>query len=121
MNEAGLYVGMYYFPGFADFSPYEPAQAGRSLSVGDFMQWMLSSFATVAEVRAHLHEVLVVEVVDPRFGGAHAFKFAAMPQTFNFPTQPIMRSLMGPRVWVGLSIALVAALTQIAFFLSTHV
>jgi choloylglycine hydrolase len=70
MNEAGLYVGMYYFPGFADFSPYDPAQAGRSLSVGDFMQWMLSSFQTVAEVRAHLDEVRVVNVEDPRFGGA---------------------------------------------------
>lgn len=70
MNEAGLYVGMYYFPGFAEFSPYDPAQAGRSLSVGDFMQWMLSSFQTVAEVRAHLDEVRVVNVEDPRFGGA---------------------------------------------------
>ena len=70
MNEAGLYVGMYYFPGFADFSPYEPAQAGRSLSVGDFMQWMRSSFQTVAEARAHLDKVRVVSVEDPRFGGA---------------------------------------------------
>ena len=70
MNEAGLYVGMYYFPGFAEFSAYEPVQAGRSLSVGDFMQWMLSSFETVAEVRAHLEDVRVVNVEDPRFGGA---------------------------------------------------
>jgi choloylglycine hydrolase len=70
LNEAGLYVGMYYFPGFAEFAPYDPSQAGRSLSVGDFMQWMLSSFRTVAEVREHLDEVTVVNVEDPRFGGA---------------------------------------------------
>jgi len=70
MNEAGLYVGMYYFPGFAEFSPYDPAQAGGSLSVGDFMQWMLSSFKTVAEVRSHLDGVRVVNVEDPSFGGA---------------------------------------------------
>jgi len=70
MNEAGLYVGMYYFPGYAEFTAYDPAQAGRSLSVGDFMQWMLSSFKTVAEVRAHLDGVRVVNVEDPRFGGA---------------------------------------------------
>jgi choloylglycine hydrolase len=38
--------------------------------VGDFMQWMLSSYQTVAEVRAHLDEVRVVNVTDPRFGGA---------------------------------------------------
>jgi len=70
MNEVGLYVGMYYFPGFAEFGVYDPAQAGRSLSVGDFMQWMLSSFKTVAEVRAHLADVRVANVEDPRFGGA---------------------------------------------------
>lgn len=70
MNESGLYVGMYYFPGFADFSKYESADAVRSVSVGDFMQWMLSSFKSVAEVRQHLNDVRVVNVEDPRFGGA---------------------------------------------------
>lgn len=70
MNEAGLYVGMYYFPGYASFAPYDEAQAGRSLSVGDFMRWLLSSFRSVAEVKAHLNKVRVVNVEDPRFGGA---------------------------------------------------
>lgn len=70
LNEAGLYVGVYYFPGYCSLAPFDPAQAGRSASVGDFMQWMLSSFSTVAEVREHLHEVRVVEVRDDRFGGA---------------------------------------------------
>ena len=70
MNEAGLYVGVYYFPGCFAPAPFDPAQRHRTASVGDFMQWMLSSFATVAEVRDHLDEVRVVDVVDPRFGGA---------------------------------------------------
>jgi choloylglycine hydrolase len=70
MNEAGLYVGMYYLPGFAEYAAHDPAQAARALSVGDFMQWMLSSFATVEELRARLGDVRVVNVDDPRFGGA---------------------------------------------------
>jgi len=70
MNEVGLYVGVYYFPGFYSPAPYDPAERARTASVGDFMQWLLSSFSTVAEVRAHLGEVRVVDVVDPRFGGA---------------------------------------------------
>jgi choloylglycine hydrolase len=70
MNEAGLYVGMYYLPGFAEYAPHLPAEAARALSVGDFMQWMLSSFSTVDEVRARLGDVRVVNVDDPRFGGA---------------------------------------------------
>ena len=70
LNEAGLYVGMYYFPDFASFSTWDPEQADRSFSVGDMMQWMLSSFSTVAEVRENLDSVRVVNVEDPRFGGA---------------------------------------------------
>jgi choloylglycine hydrolase len=70
MNEKGLYVGVYYFPGYADYAQYDMEYADRSMSVGDFMQWMLSSFETVEEVRRNLGRVLVVDVRDPRFGGA---------------------------------------------------
>jgi choloylglycine hydrolase len=70
LNEAGLYVGMYYLPGFADYAPFDPQQKSKSLSVGDFMQWMLSSFKTVDEVRTQLSSVRVINVKDERFGGA---------------------------------------------------
>jgi choloylglycine hydrolase len=70
VNENGLYVGVYYFPGYASFAPYDAAQAGQSLSVGDFMRWMLSSFKSVEEVRANQDKVRVVNVADERFGGA---------------------------------------------------
>jgi choloylglycine hydrolase len=70
MNERGLYVGVYYFPGFADYARYEKSRASQSMSVGDFMQWMLSSFESVAEVRANLGNAIVVNVEDQRFGGA---------------------------------------------------
>ena len=70
MNEKGLYVGVYYFPGYADYAAYDKKQADRSMSVGDFMQWLLSSFETVEEVRRNLDKVLVVDVKDPLFGGA---------------------------------------------------
>lgn len=70
MNEMGLYVGAYYFPGYADYTKYDKKHAARSMSVGDFMQWMLSSFASVEEVKKNLDKVRVVDVRDPRFGGA---------------------------------------------------
>jgi hypothetical protein len=56
-------------------------------------------------------------VCDPRFGGAHAFKFAAMPQTFNFPTHPMIMTLASARIWVGMSLALAAAVAQIGLLL----
>jgi choloylglycine hydrolase len=70
MNEHGLYVGMYYLPGFAEYKKYNAKEADNSFSVGDCMQWLLSSFKTVDEVRANFDKVNVVNVEDKRFGGA---------------------------------------------------
>lgn len=70
MNEEGLYVGVYYLPGFAEYATYDAAKASRSMSVGDFMQWMLSSFKTVDEVIGGIHNVSVVSVANKDFGGA---------------------------------------------------
>jgi choloylglycine hydrolase len=70
LNEEGLYVGVYYLPGFAAYANYDPAQAARSMSVGDLMQWMLSTFRTVDEVLANLAQVTVVKVENKDFGGA---------------------------------------------------
>lgn len=70
MNEEGLYVGVYYLPDFAEYATYESAKAGKSMSVGDLMQWMLSSFKSVDEIIANLNTVIVVNVDNKEFGGA---------------------------------------------------
>jgi len=70
LNEKGLYVGMYYLPGYASYAQHDPMLTKQALSVGDFMQWMLSSFQTVEEVLQHLPDVRIVNVEDKRFGGA---------------------------------------------------
>lgn len=69
LNEKGLSVGMFYFPGFASYAPYNPKHADKTLSIGDFMQWMLSSFASIDELRRELPKITVVNVDDPRFHG----------------------------------------------------
>lgn len=53
-------------------------------------------------------------VVDPRFAEIHPYKIASTPVTFSFPTAPMLRLFVGPRLWVGLAIALAAALMQLA-------
>lgn len=50
---------------------------------------------------------------DPAFGPAHAYKIAAMANTLAFPVAPGML-FFGPRVWVALSLALLACLGQLA-------
>ena len=51
---------------------------------------------------------------DSRFTDAHGMKVAAMPTTFSFPTRPNAGAFVGPRIWVGLVLALGAALLQLA-------
>jgi choloylglycine hydrolase len=70
LNEEGLYVGVYYLPDFAEYGVYDSTKSEKSMSVGDLMQWMLSSYKTVDEVIANLNTVLVVNVENKDFGGA---------------------------------------------------
>ena len=51
---------------------------------------------------------------DPRFRAIHVFKMAGTHTTFSFPTRPIIMTLMGPRIYVGLILALIAALASLA-------
>lgn len=57
---------------------------------------------------------MIALVRDPRFARIHPYKLLGIPTTFSFPTQRRVSLYMGPRVWVGLVLALAAALAQIA-------
>jgi len=65
-------------------------------------------------VRYRSRRDLVELATVPDFLAAHPFKVAAMPNTFSFPTQPMLSLYAGPRVWVGLVLALIAALVHLA-------
>jgi hypothetical protein len=54
-------------------------------------------------------------VTHPRFTAAHPLKAAALPVTFSFPTSPGPGLLVGPRVWVGLVLGLIAALAHLGW------
>ena len=97
-----------------------PALAARRIG-GMVDTWGLNEvpeWSMMGYIRYRSRRDLAHLVCDPRFTGAHAFKFAAMPQTFNFPTRPMIMTLAGPGIWVGLSFALAAAAAQIALLLS---
>ncbi|MEW6017997.1 MAG: hypothetical protein AB1760_07980 [Pseudomonadota bacterium] len=92
-----------------------PAIAARKVG-GYFDAWGVEAdpgWSIVGYMRYRSRRDLAALVVDPRFSGAHEFKFAAMPQTYSFPTQPQIMTLATPTVWVGLVLALVAALAHI--------
>ena len=60
---------------------------------------------------------LVELVATPSFAAGHPFKAAALSNTFSFPTQPMISLYAGPRIWVGLLLALVAALAHLLVLL----
>jgi hypothetical protein len=57
---------------------------------------------------------LLAMVANPMFAKVHPYKLLGIPTTFSFPTQRELSVYLGPRVWVGLVLALGAALTHLA-------
>lgn len=68
LNTAGLSVGMFYHPGFAVYSPYDPAQAATSMAMTDLAGFLLTQCATVDEARAAIARIRVVPIVEPAIG-----------------------------------------------------
>jgi choloylglycine hydrolase len=60
MNEAGLTVGVLFFPGFAEFQELSADQQASTVSSVDLANYLLSNFATVAEAREAMSKIRVV-------------------------------------------------------------
>lgn len=59
MNEKGLVGGELYLPNLAEFQEVAPAEAATSLASYELLTYLLTSFATVAEVKAALPKIKV--------------------------------------------------------------
>ena len=68
MNERGLSIGTFYFPGFAGYTATTIDNRAKSLSPIDFSNWILTQFATLNEVRAALKDVVIAPVVIKEWG-----------------------------------------------------
>lgn len=60
LNEKGLAVGTFYFPGFAAYTESTAENQNRSLSPIEFPNWILTQFATVEEVKQGLSQIALV-------------------------------------------------------------
>lgn len=65
MNEKGLAGAGFFHKGFAEYAPYDPAQANKAMAPSQMLAYILSNFATLQEVRNGLGQVRVAPVVDP--------------------------------------------------------
>jgi choloylglycine hydrolase len=75
LNEKGLAVGLFYHPGFAVYEAYDPAHAAESIGPTDVGQYLLTTCASVDQVRTAISKVRVVPVVEPALGFAPPVHF----------------------------------------------
>lgn len=61
MNEKGLVVGELFLPGYAAYETYDATRAGKTLAQFEYGTWLLSNFASVAEVRKNYRGVRVCQ------------------------------------------------------------
>lgn len=67
-NEKGLALGLLYHPGFAEYGRYAPGAAGTTMGPTDVAQYLLTTCATIEDVRAAMSKVRVVAVVEEALG-----------------------------------------------------
>lgn len=67
-NEKGLALALLYHPGYAEYARYAPDRAGETMGPTDVAQYLLTTCATVEDVRAAMKKVRVVPVVEEALG-----------------------------------------------------
>ena len=68
MNEKGLAGGVLYFPDYAGYADPTKVDPQRSLAPWDLLTWALTNFSTVAEVKAALSGISIVNVKHEKLG-----------------------------------------------------
>ena len=71
MNEKGLTVGFFNDPGFTNYQSYEKKTADISIAPSDVVNYILTQFKTLEEVREGMANVRVVPVVYEETGAAY--------------------------------------------------
>ena len=70
LNDQGLSIGLFYFPGYAQYADASKVEASRALAPQDFGLWVLGNFATVDEVKQAVQEIAMVATPFPGLGSA---------------------------------------------------
>lgn len=60
INETGLSAGLFFFPQYGSYQPYDAAHSDRSLADLQLAAWILTQFATIDEVKAAIGSVRII-------------------------------------------------------------
>lgn len=72
VNEKGLNVGIFYFANYGSLTPYDKKYRKQSVSDGELVRYMLTSFATVDEVLKGIKKIAIIPIATPDKNGHYA-------------------------------------------------
>jgi len=81
LNTEGLYIGEFFFPGYAGYAGVTPANASKAMAGYEYSDWILGNFSTVAEVKANYDKVALAGTVVPQMGAAPPVHFRIVDKT----------------------------------------
>jgi choloylglycine hydrolase len=81
INDQGLYVGLFYFPGSASYPDATPENSKAGMSPVEYGAWLLGSFASVDEVKANYDKVALLPVIQPELGIAPPVHYVVHDRT----------------------------------------
>jgi len=81
LNDQGLYVGEFFFPGMAGYTGVTAENASRAMAGYQYSMWILGNFASVAEVKAAYDRVVLAPTILPQLGMAVPVHFRIMDKT----------------------------------------
>ncbi len=70
VNEKGLSAGLFYFPNYGKYQPFEEKHKDKSLADFQVVSYVLSQCSTVDEVKEELMKVRIINI-DPRSSTVH--------------------------------------------------
>lgn len=70
VNEAGLSAGLFFFPQYGEYAPYNSAANDKTLCDMQFVSWVLSQFSTIDQLKDGIKEIDLV-TLDHKIGAVH--------------------------------------------------
>lgn len=70
LNEAGLSAGLFYFPGYGSYEPYDSLQRDSCIADLQLVSYLLATCETIEEVKIAVGQIHVVGI-DPRASTVH--------------------------------------------------
>ncbi|GGI92172.1 choloylglycine hydrolase [Legionella impletisoli] len=75
VNEKGFSAGAFYFPGYASYTSVTDDNKSSALAPTEFINWALTQFATVDELKEAVNSVVIVPTAEKDWNGVPPFHY----------------------------------------------